>query len=396
MNKELKLKIPEIILKDMKQEANEEEQKILRNWLSQSDSNRSVYESLKQKDNISKGIKARKSIDSQVAWQKVNEKISREKKGYKSILIVALKYAAVIVVPLLVATVLLLKNDYSSDSIVSFSKLEKQITTLQESSLITADGRVVSLSNENADSVLVIDGTQVMKDESEIYYKNRASKSKKEIKYNTLITPKSRVFNVILADGSKVWLNASSAIKYPTQFNSQERKVYLTGEAFFEVTKDPEKPFIVSTSEMDIEVLGTSFNVMAYPEDELVEATLVEGEVKVKTMNSQLIIEPGTQAQLNRKSNKIEEKFVDTELFTSWKDGKYIYDYENIEVVMRKLSRWYAVEIFYIDNEVRNLHFSGTLYNYNNIEQTLYIIELATNIKFEIIENAILISKNKL
>jgi transmembrane sensor len=393
MNKEIKLKIPEIILKDIKQEANEEELRILRDWLSQSDSNRSVYENLKQKDSISKGIKARKSIDSQLAWQKVNEKISREKKSYKSILIVALKYAAVIAIPLLVATILLLQNDYSSDSKVSFSKLEKQINTLQESSLITADGKIVSLSDANADSVLVIDGTNVTKDESEIYY-NKASKNDQEIKYNTLITPKSRVFNVILADGSKVWLNASSAIKYPTQFNSQERKVYLTGEAFFEVTKDPEKPFIVSTSEMEIEVLGTSFNVMAYPEDELVEATLVEGEVKVKTLNSELIIEPGTQAQFNRKSNKVEEKFVDAELFTSWKDGKYIYDYENIEVVMRKLSRWYAVEIFYIEDEVRNLHFSGTLYNYNNIEQTLYIIELATNIKFEIIDNAILISKN--
>ncbi len=396
MNRKIQLKIPEIILKEIRQEASEEELKILHDWLSHSASNRSVYENLKQKDNISQRITSYKKINSELAWEKVNSKISREKQSIKSKLLLVLKYAAVILVPLLVATFLILKNDPNANSEVSFSKLEKQITNLNESSLITAEGNIVSLSAASIDSVLVIDGTQVTKDESEIYYEGRASENKKEIKYNTLITPKSRVFNVVLADGSKVWLNASSAIKYPTQFNLDERKVYLTGEAFFEVTKNPEKPFIVSTSEMEVEVLGTSFNVMAYPEDELIETTLVEGEVKVKTSNSNLIIEPGTQAQLNRKSNKIEEKFVNTELFTSWKNGKYIYDYESIEIVMRKLSRWYAVDVFYLDDEVRNLHFSGTLYNYNNIEQTLYIIELATNIKFEKVDNAILISKNKL
>lgn len=393
MKKENYLKIPEIIVKEINQEANEEEINILQEWLSQSEANQLLFEKFKNGESLYTLIKEHEKIDGIQAWNTINKKINKKQTKFRMTFSSALKYAAVFAIPLLVGAYFLTRTTTPPDSTVSFHNLDNQVNQFKESSLIMADGTIVSLSAfVEADSIVEIDGTQITKDKSEILYSSTQN-TQQEIQYNTLITPKSKVFNVTLSDGSKVWLNASSAIKYPTQFSSDFRKVYLTGEAFFEVTKDAVRPFLVSTKDMEIEVTGTTFNVMAYPEDNLIETTLVTGEVKVKTSDFQCVLEPGKQAKLDLKSKKLNEIQVNTELYTSWKDGKYMFEYINIESVLTKLSRWYDVDVFYSSNTVKNFHFTGTLYKYNDIKQTLHIIELATNVKFEINEKTVMVSK---
>jgi len=394
MKDENYFKIPDIIIKALNQEANLEEMKTLQEWLSQSKDNQILYERFKQKENLYDLIKDHDKIDSQKAWDHINKVMDKKKAHTRLVILSVLKYAAIFAIPLIIGGYFLLQRTSSPESNVSFNKLEEQINKLEESSLIMADGTIVNLNSSlKGDSIVEIDGTQITKDKSEILYSNNESKTQQEIQYNTLITPKSKVFNVTLSDGTKVWLNASSAIKYPTQFSSDIRKVYLTGEAYFEVTKDKSKPFIVSTNDMEVEVYGTSFNVMAYPNDNSVEATLVEGSVKVKASKFNLVLEPGKQAKFNKTSNSLQEMKVNTDLYTSWKVGKYIFEFENLQNVMTKLSRWYDTEITYINKDMENLHFSGTLYKYNDIKQTLHIIELATNVKFEIVENKVLVSR---
>lgn len=394
MKDENYFKIPDIIIKALNQEANLEEMKTLQEWLSQSKDNQILYERFKQKENLYYLIKDHDKIDSQKAWDHINKVMDKKKAHTRLVILSVLKYAAIFAIPLIIGGYFLLQRTSSPESNVSFNKLEEQINKLEESSLIMADGTIVNLNSSlKGDSIVEIDGTQITKDKSEILYSNNESKTQQEIQYNTLITPKSKVFNVTLSDGTKVWLNASSAIKYPTQFSSDIRKVYLTGEAYFEVTKDKSKPFIVSTNDMEVEVYGTSFNVMAYPNDNSVEATLVEGSVKVKASKFNLVLEPGKQAKFNKTSNSLQEMKVNTDLYTSWKVGKYIFEFENLQNVMTKLSRWYDTEITYINKDMENLHFSGTLYKYNDIKQTLHIIELATNVKFEIVENKVLVSR---
>jgi len=289
----------------------------------------------------------------------------------------------------------LLFNDTApNDTEVSFYNLSQQIENLEESSLIMADGKIVSLtSSVEKDSINEVDGTQITKFETEIRYASTKPVKQKEIQYNTLITPKSKVFNITLSDGTKVWLNASSAIRYPVQFTSVTRKIHLCGEAYFEVAKEIGRPFIVTTDRMDIEVTGTSFNVMAYPNDNFVEATLIEGEVTIKTAKRDLTLTPGVQAKLNKTLNDLTAETVNIDLYTSWKEGLYIFEYENIKNVMTKISRWYDFEIIFDELINEKLHFSGTLHKYNDLRQTLNIIELTTNVKFEISGKTIIVSR---
>lgn len=394
MEKEKFLQIPEIIVKSINREASPDETAILNEWLSLSDSNRLLYEKFKKKENLNEIIKEYSKIDGIRAWEKIDKKLSANPSRLKPIYITVLKYAAIFAIPLIVGTYLLFEKAVPNETEISLLKLSEQIESLEESSLIMADGKIVSLtSSVEKDSINEVDGTQITKFKTEIQYANTKPVKQKEIQYNTLITPKSKVFNITLSDGTKVWLNASSAIRYPVQFASGTRKIYLSGEAYFEVAKDLDRHFIVTTDRMDIEATGTSFNVMAYPNENSVEATLVEGEVIARTAKRNLTLSPGVQAKLDKTSNEFKTESVNIDLYTSWKEGLYIFEYENIKNVMTKISRWYDFEIVFEEIINEKLHFSGTLHKYNDLRQTLNIIELTTNVKFEISDKTIIVSR---
>ncbi len=384
--------IPEIILKKISREATKEELQLLDDWLAQSEQNRVLFRKLLNRKNLTLIEKEYQTIDNDEAWEKIISKIDMQKSTpIRQLFGKALKYAAILAIPLVVASYFLFRNFNLEDSSATFAELEKQISEFSESSLITDKGEVVHLQSTSTESIVEVDGTQIHRKDSTLLY-NKEDRKTEKIKYNSLVTPRSKVYNLVLADGTKVWLNASSAIKYPVSFTGDIRKVYLTGEAYFEVAHDKTKPFIVSTSEMDVEVLGTSFNVMAYPEDQTVETTLVSGQVKVETENNEMILEPGMQAQLDKTTNLLDQGKTSTDLYTSWRFGKYIFEYENLEGVMSKLSRWYDIDVSFANAQKKNLHFSGTLFKYNDINETLHIIELTTNVKFENTENSITVN----
>lgn len=384
IEKDKMVKIPEIILKEINQEATNEEKKILQEWLVCDDENKKLYQKLRNKENLVSIINEYDRIDDRLAWGKILERIEHKKKrNSKHLVLRIFKYAALLLIPISFAVYFLFQPDQKVDSGTTFTELEKQISQLQESSLITAKGEIINLKATSKESIVEIDGTQIAKKDSTLLYKGDKKQEPSVIQYNSLVTPRSEVFSVILADGTKVWLNASSAIKYPTRFDSDIRKVFLTGEAYFEVKRDTEKPFIVSTSKMEIEVLGTSFNVMAYPNERVVETTLISGVVNINTSKSSFTLEPGMQARLDKNTEILDQIRINTELITSWRFGKYVFEYENLESVMNKLSRWYNIEISFVDEGKKNIHFSGTLYKYYDINETLHIIELTTNVKFK-------------
>ncbi|MBA4276391.1 FecR family protein [Flavobacterium sp.] len=200
--------------------------------------------------------------------------------------------------------------------------------------------------------------------------------------FNTLSTPTGGQYNIVLADGTKVFLNAVSSIKYPTQFNGNQRVVELEGEAYFEVAKDRTKPFIVKSGNQAIEVLGTHFNVHAYDNEAVVKTTLLEGSVAVTHKNQKAILKPGQQSNVSDNFNKIAIREVDTEAAIAWKNGRFKFDNADLKTVMRQLERWYGIKVEY-RGDVSEVTFNGGTFRNKNLSEVLKVLELS-NIKFKV------------
>lgn len=203
-----------------------------------------------------------------------------------------------------------------------------------------------------------------------------------EVLYNTLTTPRGGLYQLSLPDGSKVWLNAISSIRYPTSFIGNERKVEVTGEAYFEVAKDAAKKFLVTVNGITTEVLGTHFNVNAYSDESDMKITLLEGSVSVSSSMASSILSPGQQAQISQDKNIDVKTGVDTEEVLAWKNGLFQFNSLPVESIMRQISRWYDVDVEF-ESKSGKRYFSGLVSRNSNVSEVLKIMEQA-GIKFKI------------
>lgn len=217
---------------------------------------------------------------------------------------------------------------------------------------------------------------------------DQSAKANFKPEYNTVSTPVGGQYTVELPDGSKVWLNSASSLKFPTNFTGSERRVALSGEAYFEVAKNKEMPFRVNSRNAEVEVLGTHFNISAYPDEDINKTTLLEGSVKVSSWSKNCIIKPGEQASLTGGSPLIKVSKVDTEEAVAWKNGYFMFTDENIHSIMRKLSRWYGVDVEYEDPKI-NETFGGNISKFKNISEVLNILAATGTIHFKIIPGSV-------
>ncbi|RZK73326.1 MAG: DUF4974 domain-containing protein [Pedobacter sp.] len=210
---------------------------------------------------------------------------------------------------------------------------------------------------------------------------------------NTLKTANGQQAEVILADGSLVQLNAASSLKYSFSFKGQQQRIVeLSGEGFFQVQKDKQHPFIVKSRAQQIEVLGTQFNVNAYPSDYMIKTTLVEGSIKlsVDELKSETLI-PGQQAAIN--GNTIQIENVEVEYALAWQKGYFMFNDESLEQIMQKLARWYNIQPVFEDPSLKKRVFFGSISKFENISKVLHIMELTNVASFDIVDNQIIISK---
>ena len=214
-----------------------------------------------------------------------------------------------------------------------------------------------------------------------------------QVEYHTIRGPRGGEYNLLLSDNTKVYLNAGSSLRYPVRFSGDRREVILEGEGYFEVTRDTAKPFVVKTGSVNVQVLGTAFNVNAYPEEENVETTLVEGKVRVDGKNEQRILEPGTQLVYDKRRENMVVLKVDTEEYISWKDGYYYFKRETLGRIMDRLSRWYNLNVFYQNEELKSIEFGGRLKRYEDITYLLERMEETQDIKFIIKGNTITVQR---
>ncbi|MBF9252688.1 DUF4974 domain-containing protein [Pontibacter sp. 172403-2] len=257
--------------------------------------------------------------------------------------------------------------------------------------LILSDGSKIALDNAANGELAQQGGTCITKEAGGQLTYTKAEPSASEgvaesrTYYNTIQTPNGGQYQVILPDGSKVWLNAGSSLRYPTRFNGKERKVALTGEAYFEVVKNKNMPFLVTSREQVVEVLGTHFNINSYADEAFMKTTLLEGSVKVWLQGTSRpeLLEPGQQAVIRYGGNAIAVQPVDVEEAVAWKNGYFMFVDEDLKSIMRRLARWYDVDVVY-QGDIEHLKFGGIISRSNSIAQTLRILELTGNVKFKI------------
>ncbi|SMD02137.1 FecR domain-containing protein [Pedobacter africanus] len=258
--------------------------------------------------------------------------------------------------------------------------------------LTLADGSEISLTDAGRGKLLETAGVSIVKlaDGQLVYTANAEPENTATPTYNTITTPRGGQYQVNLPDGSKVWLNAASSIKFPTSFAQQkERRIELSGEAYFEVAKNKKQPFKVLTSSaekdrnQEIEVLGTHFNVNAYNDEPETKSTLLEGSVRVSVPVSGAVVQlvPGQQSVM--KNGLLQTVNVDTEEAVAWKNGNFIFAGEGIESIMRKISRWYNVEVVY-QGKIQPNNYIGTVSRFSDVSEVLGILELTKAVHFKI------------
>lgn len=259
-------------------------------------------------------------------------------------------------------------------------RFKNDVAPGQEGAILTlSNGKTIVLDNADNGSLAQQGSTEVIKKNGQVVYANQGSSS--EVFYNTMTTPKGRQYSLVLADGSKVWLNAASSITFPTAFEGNERRVSITGEAYFEIAHNAKMPFIVQKGEMSIQVLGTHFNVNSYDDENSINVTLLEGLVKMTKGNVNSLIKPGQQARLQNEGIKLINN-ADINAIMAWKNGLFVFDGTDIGALMRQLSRWYDVDVVY-DKKINDLFYAEIPRN-TKLSDVLKALELTGQVKFEI------------
>ncbi|MGV3767734.1 MAG: FecR domain-containing protein [Chitinophagaceae bacterium] len=245
-----------------------------------------------------------------------------------------------------------------------------------KATLTLEDGKVIELDVASAGNLATNGNIRVVKKGGELTYEvNDAGAMAGEMAYHKLATPRGGQFRIMLPDGSRVWLNASSSLRFPSSFAANERRVEVTGEAYFEVAKDKQRPFRVMVSGSEVEVLGTSFNIMAYSNEPSVKTTLLEGSVKMTRGTEEALLVPGQQL-VEQEGKMTLKKNVDTGAEVAWKNGMFLFNGAALPQVMRQLERWYDVEVQY-ENGVPKGTLTGEFPRSMMLSEVLQILELS-------------------
>ena len=380
--------IHELILSYLREDISEEEMSRLRVWLDENERHQRLLEELRDKDVLQREIGEYVSFDTSRRWGQLKEAMEEPVRKGRSLLKVWGAVAAVVVA--FVGGLLYWQMTGSPQPEVKQVAIARIEQGGMRAVLITETGQQVVLQGLK-DTCLNITGTETLniREDGSLKYSLSALSSMSE--WHTLRIPKGGEYKIVLDDGTEIWLNSVSELKYPAHFVGNERRVQLTGEAYFQVARNEAAPFIVETRDMDVKVLGTSFNVSVYEDEESCHATLVEGRVEVndKVNGEKVVLTPGKQALLRGGEMTVRE--VNTKLYTLWRLDRFTFASEDMEGVIRKLSRWYNVDFFFANSSMKQKRFTGSLPKYADISQVLKMIEMTTDIKFEIKEHTIMI-----
>lgn len=406
-------RIPALIMKHLKGVLSEEERAELEEWLNKSESNQALFDELTDDEKVKIKLRRFQSIKKDDLWDKTIRMINQEEDGHEEVVVKRLvpwyriaAIASVLILISITSYLFLGSNQDESPHQVVESQIVQDLAPGGDKAFLTlADGIIISLDSISGE-ISLMGGMKVRKTaDGEIIYELATSSglasNEDALKYNQISTPRGGQYQIVLSDGTKVWLNSASSLKYPIQFDGNSRSVELTGEAYFEVntqkgaTSQP-IPFFVKTSKQTIEVLGTHFNVSSYEDEGSVKTTLLEGKVSVSVNSDdfdrsgmieesvykkdRIVLKPNEQAVLS--NNIFNVSKVNAEEFVAWKNGYFSFQGADLKTVMQQLSRWYDVDIVYT-GEISKETFTGKIYRNMSISKVLEVLAFA-GVKFKI------------
>lgn len=324
-------------------------------------------------------------------FEKIMQRTQEQKKKGGILIALFRVAAAAILLFVIIGSCFLFYHHSRKPSCCQTFALKKHTIPVGNKAILTlSDGTTVQLDS-TANGMLTTQGNAVVMNQNngELIYKP-GNKASTEIVYNSISTPKGGTYKVTLPDGSNVMLNAASSIHFPTVFTGNNRTVEISGEAYFEISPNDAKPFRVKVNNIDVQVLGTHFNVNGYKDEDAVKVTLLEGAIKVAEGKSNFLLKPGQQARITNGNNEVINQ-VDIEEIIAWKNGSFNFNQSSLPEVMRQISRWYDVSVEY-EGKISDKHFTGIVSRNENISAVLDFMQLA-GVKFKIEGQKIIIKQ---
>ena len=380
--------IARIIQKSLKGKLSESEEKLLSDWRKVSEENEHAFQRMISEDFYTVGMEKLETYDYRVAYGRFLQKKYQRRR--KRRFLISMARVAAVALPFVMAVVLYVGLNREEEQTLRPSLASNILPGTSKAVLTLANGQMIPLGKETTDSTIITDGTQISASGSGITYADGGESE--AVVYNKLDIPRGGEFCLTLSDGTRVWLNSETSIQYPVVFETKERRVFIQGEAYFEVAKDAKKPFTVQFMSSSVTVLGTSFNIRAYPEEKQSQTTLAEGSVRIYSPGSSMLLKPGEQAEVKALSGEMVKKEVEVKTFTSWKDGRFVFEQEPLENIMRTLERWYDIRVIFRDEGAKRISLSGNLKRYGDFSQVMNMLQMTGDVRFELHGNDVYIT----
>lgn len=384
--------IASLIIRHMQNKLPDEEWAELENWLQEDGENYLLYEELMDEEKLGAAMDMLYTIDPEEAYERLSQKLALHREAPKRNAQKIWWYMAAVLLVLATGVIWLMNSDARP------STMPPPLVTAQQKRAGTKpdNEKAVLILADNTSILLdaILNGTVARQGNSLVTKKKQGElqyaftgRDKFDIAYNTIQTPRGGEYSIVLDDGTKIWLNAASSLRFPVHFTGNERRVQLTGEAYFEVASHVsaetgrKNPFVVQVDDMNIHAIGTAFNITAYKEDEQTRATVIEGLVKVNSRQKEQLLQPGKKMVVQNSSVTVEDADIQQE--TAWKNGRFLFRNTSLQAVMNELARWYDVTIVY-EKPVPSLHFNGEIRRQATICHVLEMLETAGGIQFSL------------
>ncbi len=373
MNLRERLELTKCIAHWMVGTATEKEKHLIDKWIEEDPDNQNKMEALCRR--AAEEGKA-DCPDLEFHWRDFENRVGYRKIGWRHYGWVA----AILILPVCITCYLYYQLRKETVPVIPVAE-EVIVPGMNKALLIMADGKTVDLEKATDGSLQEQNGTRILMSGEQLQYKTDSARTDSMV-YNILVVPVGGEYSIVLSDGSQVWLNAGSKLRYPVVFADSLRQVELVGEGYFEVCKSTERPFVVKVADAEVKALGTGFNVSAY--ENVLTATLVEGKIVVAKKDDLVVLQPNQQACWSEAEQCFAVRKVEARNYALWKEGVFWFSDSDLETILKRLARWYDLEVEFVQESLKDMRFSLELKRYHDIEDILRKIAYTQKVRFVI------------